>query len=56
MIADEQVARQWLSVLELADALGKISEACRAPRHDPDLEVRPKTYRWAATDGLRSGC
>jgi transposase InsO family protein len=29
MTADEKVARQRLSVLELADALGNVSEACR---------------------------
>jgi len=29
MTAEEEVARQRLSVLELAQALGNVSEACR---------------------------
>ncbi len=29
MTADEKVARHRLSVLELAEALGNVSEACR---------------------------
>lgn len=31
MTADEKVARQRLSVLELAEALGNVAKACRRP-------------------------
>jgi hypothetical protein len=37
MKAEEKVIRQRLSVLELAQALGNVSEACRLARSRPAL-------------------